>query len=362
MLTPPDEHFTHQVSFPHAMVGSSDPSWRERYWLSLQDTRSGDTVLTFGLGHYPNQDVQEAFVCLAHRGRQHNLRLSRRLSPASHVMAVGPMAADVVTAYEQLHFTLAENESGLAFDLDWLGSFDPYLEERHFETAGSRVTHDLVRYVQVGRGRGWVDVDGERLTLEPATWWGERDHSWGMRPLPRVEGMPPQERPDWRFLLFFPVQFERWGLHLYLFEDGDGVPTHVSCGLMGDTGRDRVSRVLHDLRWEEGAPTPTLVGGTLDVEFWSGRRVQMQLSAKPGRAHLRGGGYGGIDGWFQGHWKGEQSLVHEVWDLADRSKLRSWGANSSDHLLEVGCDGEVGYGIAEYMVLPGHHRYGHVRG
>src|SRR5262245_17491187 len=130
MLTPPDEQFTHQVSFPHAMVGSSDPSWRERYWLSLQDTATRETVLTFGLGHYPNQDVQEAFVCLAHRGRQHNVRLSRRLSPASHVMRVGPLAADVVEPYRRLHFTLDENESGVSFDLDWLGSFDPSLVER----------------------------------------------------------------------------------------------------------------------------------------------------------------------------------------------------------------------------------------
>ena len=42
MLTPPDEHFTHQVALPHAMVGSSDPSWRERYWVSTA-TRAAPT-------------------------------------------------------------------------------------------------------------------------------------------------------------------------------------------------------------------------------------------------------------------------------------------------------------------------------
>ena len=42
MLTPPDEHFTHQVSLPHAMVGSSDPSWRERYWVNTA-TRAAPT-------------------------------------------------------------------------------------------------------------------------------------------------------------------------------------------------------------------------------------------------------------------------------------------------------------------------------
>jgi hypothetical protein len=55
LLTPPDEYFTHQVAYPHAMVGSSDPAWRERYWISIQDTAGKDTVPTLGLGQYPNQ-------------------------------------------------------------------------------------------------------------------------------------------------------------------------------------------------------------------------------------------------------------------------------------------------------------------
>ena len=96
--------------------------------------------------------------------------------------------------------------------------------------------------------------------------------------------------------------------------------------------------------------------------FLGGREVQLELAARPGRAFLRGGGYGGVDGWYQGHWKGEEDVVHEVWDLADRPALRGRGASSSDHLVEVRCDGQVGYGIAEYMVLDGHRRYGYARG
>jgi hypothetical protein len=68
-LTTPHEYFHHQAALPHAMVGSSDPSWRERYWISIQDTENRDTVLTCGIGQYPNQDVQEAFVVLAPRRR-----------------------------------------------------------------------------------------------------------------------------------------------------------------------------------------------------------------------------------------------------------------------------------------------------
>ncbi len=365
MLTPPDELMGHQVSFPHAVVGSSDPSWRERYWVSFQDVDGGETVLTLGLGKYPNHDVMEGFACVAFDGRQHNVRLSRRLGADSHVLRVGPLSAEVLDPFRHLRFVLDDNDSGIAFEIDWTSAFTPFLEDRHIETSGPRITHDLIRYVQVGRAAGSLRVGSTDLDLAPATWWGERDHSWGVRPLPAAPGAPPSGRPDWRFLLFLPIQFADYGFHLYLFEDGEGHPTHRSCGFMAHDegpGRERLARLTHDLSWEVGAATPTLVGGTVDVELIGGRRLRLDLEARPGRVFLRGGGYGGYEGWYQGHWKGELDLVHEVWDLADVDAQRARGAYSADHLVRVTADGETGHGIAEYMVLPGHHRYGHLRG
>src|SRR5271168_2900897 len=103
-LSAADEFFTHQTALPHAMVATSDPSWRERYWVSFQDTERGDTVLTLGLGRYPNQDVMEAFACLSQGVRQTNLRLSRSLLPDSHDMRVGPLGCDVREPLQQLRF------------------------------------------------------------------------------------------------------------------------------------------------------------------------------------------------------------------------------------------------------------------
>lgn len=137
-LSPPDEYFTHQVAYPHAMVGSSDPSWRERCWISIQDTVGKDTVLTLGLGQYPNQDVQEGFAVLSTGGRQHNLRVARALSPHNDRMHVGPLRVEVVKPFEKLRFILDENASGLAFDITWISTFEPLLEGRHFQISRSR--------------------------------------------------------------------------------------------------------------------------------------------------------------------------------------------------------------------------------
>ena len=365
MLTPPDELMGHQVAFPHAVVGSSDPSWRERYWVSFQDVDGGETVLTLGLGKYPNHDVMEGFACVAFDGHQHNVRLSRRLGADSHVLRVGPLSAEVLDPFRHLRFVLDDNDSGIAFEIDWTSAFTPFLEDRHIETSGT-ADHPRLGPVRAGRPRrGQAPGRGHRPLCRARELVGRARPLVGCPAAPRHAGRAPSERPDWRFLLFLPIQFADFGFHLYLFEDRDGHPTHRSCGFMGHDGapaRERLARLTHDLAWEDGAATPTLVGGTVDVELVDGRRLRLELEARPGRVFLRGGGYGGYEGWYQGHWKGEQNLVHEVWNLAEIDELRARGAYSADHLVRVTADGETGHGIAEYMVLPGHHRYGHLRG
>ena len=116
-LTEPDEYFTHQTSLPHVMVASTDPSWRERYWVSIQDVVGGDTVVTLGIGKYPNQDVLEAFVCVSRGDKQRNLRLSRTLSPRNDQTCVGPFAIEVVRPLRELRFKLDDNPSNVSFDL-----------------------------------------------------------------------------------------------------------------------------------------------------------------------------------------------------------------------------------------------------
>jgi hypothetical protein len=363
LLTPPDEFFTHQVAFPHAVVGSSDPSWRERYWFSVQDTVNRDVVLTCGFGQYPNQNTQEAFVSLAAGPVQHNLRLARALLPDPHVTSVGPFRVEVVEPLTSLRLRLESNPSGVEFDILWTGVMEPLLEDRHFQLSRAKVVHDLIRYVQVGRASGTMRTGDRHFTLDATTWWGERDHSWGVRPIPATEGEPPPLSPEWRLLVFCPLQFETFGLHLYLYEAQPGRPLHLSAGIMRPSGAphsddDMIDAVSHDLRWRDGAPVVTLEEGDLAIRLVDGRTLDIHLRAQPGRAYLRGGGYGGgPDGWYQGHWKGEQSLEHETWDVTDPSTLPEYAKASSDHLVEARCGDETGYGVIEYVVRRGYPTY-----
>ncbi|MDO3402752.1 hypothetical protein QWI29_22150 [Mycolicibacterium neoaurum] len=357
-LSGADEYFTHQTALPHAMVATSDPSWRERYWVSFQDTEAGDTVLTLGLGRYPNQDVMEGFACFSSNGQQTNLRLSRTLLPDSHAMAVGPLSVDIRQPLQEIDFHLADNDSGLTFDLTFTAAFEPMLEGRFFQVSRARTTYDAIRYVQHGRATGSIRIpDGRTLEVTPQRWWAERDHSWGTRPLPRADGQPPGERPEWRMLLFAPLRLPDFAVHVYVQESSPGNPVHLSAGIVGRDDNPMITGVEHDLRWQENAPAPTLVGGRLTLLLLGGERIDLELTARPGRAHLRGGGYEGWNGWKQGQWRGELTAEHDTWDLCDTSNFYRYAKAGSDHLVEVRHGQEVGFGVIEYMVLPGYGRY-----
>ncbi|MFD2396575.1 hypothetical protein ACFSVJ_06680 [Prauserella oleivorans] len=363
-LTPPDEYFHHQVSLPHSMVGSSDPSWRERYWISIQDVENQDTVLTCGIGQYPNQDVQEAFVVVSEGGRQRNLRLARELGPRSDVMKVGPLTIDVVRPYEDLHLVLDDNPSGMTFDLHWNGTMEPVLEGRHFQVSRSRATYDAIRYVQVGRASGTLRTpDGERQ-VRPEHWWGERDHSWGTRPLPRTQGTP-RATPGMAdaHVLSDPDAGLRPAL---LPLRGRARPSRAPVGRGLAPARPSRRRGVSRRGHHRGGPRSQLGGRRTGRDpvrrhdrGHAGRRPQARLrdpgAARPGLP--RGGGYEGWNGWFQGHWKGEESLEHEIWDLTDDSQFYRYAKASSDHLIEVRHGGKTGYGVMEYMVLPGYSKY-----
>lgn len=355
-LTAPDEFFNHQVALPHAVVGNSDPNWRERYWVSVQDIRRDDFILSFGFGKYPNHDVVEGAAMLQYADTQYNLNLSREMGAQSDQIAVGPLKTEILEPLKRLRFSLeVQNKAGFSFDLEWTGAGPCLLEEKHFEINRARITHDIIRYVQLGRIAGTVVLPGgERLELTHETGIGERDHSWGIRPMAAAPGAPPPHPVEWRFLAFMPVQFPSFTMHLYLFEADIGRPTHLSAMVaMSDGSQPAVLKVEHDLEWDVTAAAMTLKGGLMALMLADGRRLDLVLRARAPRVYLSGAGYGHDQGRYKGSYWEEAS----TYDLTDNSKLRQYARGSSDHMVELSCNGETGYGVIEYMVRKGHPYY-----
>lgn len=360
VLSSIDESFQHQMPFPQAVAGSSDPGWRERYWVNFQNTRTKDCSVSLGLGRYPNQDVFDGFVCLSEGGVQTNLCLSRSISNggvADGLLEVGPLRVEIIESFRQLRFVLEPNPSGLEMDVTWHSVCEPILEDRHLEIVRGRVTHDLIRYVQLGRMTGTMNSKTHGpVEMRADDWFGERDHSWGLRPLPAKPGAPPVQPPAWKFLMFCPLQFETFAAHIYLYEAIPGQPLHLSASLVGAHGHPNppeVCSISHDLRWTEDAPAATLEGGSITFHLVDGTSREVTLIGHRQRVLLRGAGYGRD----HGDWKGDNWLETDQWDITDAEVLRRASGASTDHLVEAHSESEIGYGVIEYVVRSGYPQY-----
>ena len=107
----------------------------------------------------------------------------RRLSSDSAGTEVGPIHYRVVEPLRAIQVSLdATEHAPISFDVELRGDFDAALEDPWPDHSpdGYRVTHNVLRYHQIGVASGWVDVEarapkskptnGFRFATTPGVW------------------------------------------------------------------------------------------------------------------------------------------------------------------------------------------------
>src|ERR1700757_4220322 len=189
-LGPLDEFPVHQVPPPIAWPGSSDRNFYDRSYFNAP-APTGNIFVTRAMRYYPNLGVKDAYV-LGRRGdTQTAVPLSDAIDQDRLNQNVNGYRIEVTEPLRKLRLILDETE-GVAVDLTWEGLFDVVQEQPHILRSGNRVTLDAQRFAQLGAWSGRIAVDGEDITVDPKTWLGRRDRSWGIRPIGEPE---PAGRP-----------------------------------------------------------------------------------------------------------------------------------------------------------------------
>ncbi|MCB1476246.1 MAG: hypothetical protein H6883_00260 [Rhodobiaceae bacterium] len=366
MITPQDDFMGHQLPTTFDHVVSSDPDWMERYWYTLHPVPGGDKIIDIGLGYYPNKNVMDCFVGIMLDGKQHNFRASRHLRPNALETTVGPLSIKVIEGLRRHRIVLEPNDSGIACDLEFIASMNPHEEDEHFRRRKGRVTEHMARMEQLGRFKGWFEVDGKRHEINPDVWWGQRDHSWGIRAEMRTdEKHPPVTFYPPFFYAWTTIQFEKRGLHIFFKERAPGDMIYITGEDVRPIGErakesDLLTDVSHEVKWANDPLGQTVESAVFTASFANGTKREITIETLPGKYFLKGGLYGGLDGWFHGTDKGKLFTAHESWDLSDpevRKKVRTL----ADHVIRVTDQGEVGYGIMEYGVGKGYEKYPEVQ-
>lgn len=364
MLTPQDDLIGHQLPTTFDQIDNSDPAWMERLWYTGHPVPGGEIMFDIGLGYHPNRNVMDAFAGVAVPGRQWNFRVSRRLRPDPLTTTVGPLSIQVIEGLRRHRLVLAENESGITFDLEFHATLNPHEEKAHQRRRDGRVTENMARAQQMGRYTGWLAWNGQRVDV--ADWLGQRDHSWGVRAEMRTdETAPPQTFYPPFFYCWTTAQFKDRGLVIFLKERAPNDKIYLSGEEVFTVG-SRVSSkhqlvdARHDVKWQADPLGQTMESAVFHLRFADGGERAVQVRALETRYFLKGGLYGGLDGWFHGDDKGKLSSAHDCWDLRDpaiRKKVRTL----ADQVIEVRDGNDVGYGIIEYGVGKGFELYPEVQ-
>ena len=193
MLLGMDEYPYHQITATFAGVGGTDPAWNDGHYLCLSDM-AGEVALASTLRLYQNNDVMDGFVCVRHAGKQHNIRVSRRLRPDMGTLAVGPLRLEIVEPLQSVRLVLEDNEHDISLDVTCRSTRaavrGPGRSDARRRQADQRADHlrgdRQVRRVGAGRRRPRTSSTRQLDSFF-------RNHSWGYqagRGGPRLYGAP----------------------------------------------------------------------------------------------------------------------------------------------------------------------------
>jgi hypothetical protein len=321
MLLGMDEYPYHQFTNTFAAVAGSDPQWNDGHYVTLCDAE-GTVCLTSNVRLYQNNDVLDGFVCVRHDGKQHNVRVSRRLRPNMDFLGVGPLRIELVEPMQRLRMVLDENDilddHSISVDVTCRTTAGPHLDPIETTRIDGRLISERATYEVTGECSGWVSVDGQRIDLVSASFF--RNHSWGYQPgrgRPRA-GAPtaPRRLPGVRQWMLFHMP-DHGGY--YFTDPRPRAASDKGAILVGDRSI-AVQSISHDLRFYDGGQR--LRSGTFELTDVEDATRSYEVEDL-GWVYCQGGGYfGGFDdGLGQGVYRGDYHEEGETWDVSHPTQI-----------------------------------------
>lgn len=360
MPHPLDEYPLHQTALSMKYMATSDRNAYDRYYFNAHD-RTGEVYVIIGLGIYPNLGVADAFVTIRRGTKQTTVRASDPIDAVDRLHpSVGPIRVEVVEPLDQLHLTVAAEDQGITADLTWQGLFPAVDEQPHlWRGAGDRITLDAQRFAQLGSWAGSIEIDGERFEVDPDTWIGSRDRSWGIRPSGDSEppGRAGDEPIDGFWWLYVPVAFDDYAIVCIVQEEPDGhrVVNDVVRVWPAEAGRrpEQLGWPRVSIRYRPGTRDP--LGATIHLTEPDGTPFVMEVESLGSIPLNAGPGYGGDHtGWGHGHWKGREWVERIDLDVTDPAVVSMAPFSVVDHVGRATIGDQVGWGLFEHGTFGRH--------
>jgi hypothetical protein len=352
MITSFDDYPLHAGSRPVNETATNDINHYDRYFFNGY---TKDASLYFGvaMGLYPNRHVVDAAFSVVVGGNEQISVHSSGRAPDDRAATthVGPIRIEILEPMRRHRLTVDTPEHGLRAELEFTAR-SAALQEPHFLLkAGNRTVFDYTRLTQFGRWSGWIEVDGARRVIDESFTFGSRDRSWGTRPVgPSADvGAPVGDRQF--YWLWAPVSFDDFATHFDVNEHASGSRWHQTGFFIhdGNSSPEEHDDVDYSIEWRRG----TRWANRFSIDLRGSNSESHHIELEPlYEFQMIGLGYGHPE-WGHGFWKGESAVGGERWNLPVTNPL------DPKHLhiqavCRATCDGHVGIGILEQLVVGPH--------
>ncbi len=336
-----DDFPVHQSAELIAHAATSDRNFYDRYYFNCYPS-THDLFAIFGLGQYPNLGTTDAFIDVRLGNKQHIIRSSQPLEDR-YDTSVGPFRVEVIEPLKKLRFIVEPTEHSLALDAVFEGNIEAILEPRQQLRSKGRLVFDTNRLAQTGTWTGSIEVEGTTYPLDGA---GNRDRSWGIRPVGEPE--PPGIREGLIVLPgmwnYFPMQFDDHSILYSRHQDDEGqVHLYQAERIWHDAakGIDDLGPVV----WSHDIEPGTRIVRSSTLTFPEAGIEIACVSLLPNFVSL-GTGYGIDADWRHGMYQGPETVTQGmILDVDEIKGLAQYGI--IDHLAEFRYGDNVGYGLLE---------------
>ncbi len=248
-LTSMDEHLCHQLPEPFPNVQTHHPHWRESYFFIAHRPDRLDDVVILTMATFPHREVMDSLQMGRVGGESVMGFQARPFNGDPHTADVGGARVVVVKPYEELHIWADPDQCALGIDLTFRARTKPYGLRRGTMRAGHELIWDQSHMFQSGTYDGTYTFGGTTHDVEQ--WWGQRDHSWGIRDHSRC--------PLW---LWFQIQLPDGFLGVWHWEYANGARVYTDGCWAATDGSDPVPLVdfAHEMEWVDADGKPAVYG------------------------------------------------------------------------------------------------------
>jgi hypothetical protein len=251
-LTAMDEHFVHQIPEPLPQVVTHHDHWRESYFFVLHHPSDPGDVVVLTMAHFPSRGEVDSLQMGIIDGQHVFAHHARPYDGDPHTTRVGPVAIDIVKPYEEVALRVAADAAvPVSLDLTFRARTAAHGLRRGTMKAGDDIVWDQSHMIQSGLFNGSYTIAATGETRSVDGWWGQRDHSWGIRDHARC--------PMWMWLA---IQLPDGMLGVWHWELANGARIYTDGCFAPVDGSAPIPVVdfAHELDWTDAEGRPVGYG------------------------------------------------------------------------------------------------------